>query len=132
MGWILVAKWLISFTMTFKLLFSLYITFILACVGFLDQDAGAKSLNNEISVQLEVSDLAVSVLPEHKQESEKNKNCPESENCNDCFHCCGHCCFILSSFNIEQSNFSDSILSVTSKTLASRDLDSLFRPPIFA
>ena len=119
--------------MAFKLLFSLYIVFLSAFDGFLDQDAHSISLNHEISIETEKSGtVLVSNFYEHKQEKEKDKNCPNPENCHNCHQCLGHCGALFSSFSIEVANFPDSVFSAFSETLVSRDLESLFRPPIFS
>ncbi len=113
-----------------KKLIVLYMVLFASFDIVLDQDIFPSSLNEAtISSQAEASiDISVTVISAHDEH-----NCPDSENCDDCHEChLGHCSVLLGSgvtFSIKElqlSYFRKSDLLIT------RNIHSVFRPPIEA
>ena len=116
--------------MVFRWIFIIYIASITAFDGYLDQSA--HDIKDE-SVAVEADSIAGSSsqveVPHH---DDKNDDCPDPESCHSCHHCMSHCGFLSSSVSIKPTFLVSSTFGEYFKKLVSRELDSLFRPPIAA
>jgi len=121
--------------MYLRVLFIIYIAFLSAFDGLLDQDSHKIVQNKEISAQIEDSKdalMSMSQVTKPQQKQNNDSDCPDPENCHDCHQCMGHCGFIFNAEIKFPPIFTESTFSTYVKTLVSRDFNSLFRPPILS
>lgn len=119
--------------MVFRWIFIIYIASITAFDGYLDKSA--HDMKNEgAAIEADSKSLAGSSSHvEAPHDEERNgDDCPDPESCHSCHQCMSHCGFLSSLVSIKPTFLVSSIFGEYFKKLVSRELDSLFRPPIAA